>query len=87
MAQVALMLAQVCLNLASSSKLAQIGPKISLGSLQQGLLEGAGRVLGGTWSQEALLEAPEVPKWPPGDSKINEKSIKSTSDLRALASE
>ena len=41
-----------------------------------GSWEGPGRVLGGTWSQEALLEAPEVPKWPPGDSTINEKSIK-----------
>ena len=69
------------------SKLAQVGPKISPGSLQEGLLEGPGRVLGGTWSQEALLEAPEVPKWPPGESKINEKSINSTSDLKALASE
>ena len=52
-----------------------------------GSWEGPGRVLGGTWSQEALLEAPEVPKWPPGESKINEKSINSTSDLKALASE
>ena len=69
------------------SKLAQVGPKISPGSLQGGLLEGPGRVLGGTWSQEALLEAPEVPKWPPDDPKLNEKLIKSTSDLRALASE
>ena len=52
-----------------------------------GSWEGPGRVLGGTWSQEALLEAPEVPKWPPGDSKIYEKSIKLISDLKALASE
>ena len=88
MASCCLKLAQVGLKLAQvGSKLAQVGPKISPGSLQEGLLEGPGRVLGGTWSQEALLEAPEVPKWPPGDSKIDEKSIKSTSDLRALASE
>ena len=49
--------------------------------------EGPGRVLGGTWSQEALLEAPDVPKWPPGDSKIYQKSTQLISDLRALASE
>ena len=46
------------------------------GGCPGGSWEGPGRVLGGTWSQEALLEAPEVPKWPPGDSKINEKSIR-----------
>ena len=32
-----------------------------------GSWEGPGRVLGGTWSQEALLEAPEVLTWPPND--------------------
>ena len=46
------------------------------GTSPGGSWEGPGRVLRGTWSQEVLLEAPEVPKWPPGDSTINEKSIK-----------
>ena len=30
-------------------------------------MEDPGRVLGGTWSQEALLEGPGVPKWLPND--------------------
>ena len=60
-AQVGLKLAQV------GPKLAQVEPKISSGRLQEALLKGPGRVLGGTWSQEALLEAPEVLKWPPND--------------------
>ena len=66
---------QVC------SQLAQVTSKISSKSLHAALLEGPGRVLGGTWSQEAPLKAPEVPKWPSGDSRINEKSIQLSSDM------
>ena len=69
------------------SKLAQVRLREAPGGSPGGFWEGPGRVLGGTWSQEALQEAPEVPKWPPDGSKINEKLIKSMSDLRALASE
>ena len=61
----------------------QVGSSWTQGQLQEppggspgGSWEGPGRVLGGTWNQEVLLEASEVPKWPPGDSTINEKSIK-----------
>ena len=73
------------------SKLAQIGPKVSSGSLQEALLEGPGRVKAGSWealgAKRPSWRPPEVPKWHPGDSKIDEKSIKLISDLRALASE
>ena len=87
MASCCLELAQVGLKLAQvGSKLAQVGPKISSGSLQEALLEGPG-VQAGSWSQEALLEAPEVPKLPPDGSQIHEKSIRLISDLKALASE
>ena len=85
-------LASSCLKLAPSWL--QVGSSWTQDQLREppggspgGSWEGPGRVLGGTWSQEALLEAPEVPKWPPGDSKIYEKSIKLISDLKALASE
>ena len=57
------------------------------GGSPEGSWKGPGTVLRGTWSQEALREAPEVPKWCPDGSKIHEKSIKSMSDLKALASE
>ena len=88
-------MASCCLELAQVGvKLAQVGlqvgsklPQEAPGGSPGGFWEGPGRVLGGTWSQEALQEAPEVPKWPPDGSKIHDKSIKSMSDLRALASE
>ena len=57
------------------------------GGCSRGSQKGPGSLLGVTRGQEALQEAPEVPKWPPHGSKIDEKSIKLISDLRALASE
>ena len=91
LAQDGFKLAQVGSKLGPSwLQVGSIGPKIGSGRLLEALLKGPGESRegpGGTWSQVALLEAPEVPKRPPADSKIDEKSIKSTSDLRALASE
>ena len=88
MASCCLELAQVGLKLAPvDSRLAPSWLKLDPRSAPGAPRRLSWRVLGGTWSQEALLEAPEVPKWPPGDSKIHEKSIKLISDLRALASE
>ena len=69
--------------------LPQVGPKLAPKSTPRGsrrLSKGL-PVLGVTRDQEALQEAPEVPKWPPDGSKIHEKSINLISDLRALASE
>ena len=85
LSQVGAKLAPCCLKL---------GPSWLHNRLQEGQggcprssQESPGSLLGVARGQEALQEAPEVPKWPPGDSKIHEKSVKSISDLRALASE
>ena len=101
MASCCLELAQVGLKFAPSwlqvgSKLVQVGPKISSGSLQEGLLEVPGRVQGGSW---------EAPRGPPGSprgakmasrwfqnylkvipalSKIKQKLTSNVSDLRDL---
>ena len=76
------------------SMLPQVGPKLVPKSRPRGSGRVSKRLPGGSWEplgvtrgQEALQEAPEVPKWPPDGSKIHEKSIKLISDLRALASE
>ena len=92
LAQDGLKLAQVGSKLGPSwLQVGSIGPKIGSGKLLEALLKGPGRVQGGswggTWSQEALLEPPEVPKWLPKGPKAiqNDPEIHSQNNLDHLS--